>query len=121
MLVQPFVENAIKHGVMHLEGKQGHIHISFRKEGELLLCTVADNGIGRERSRQINESKRKNHTSSGIEITLNRLRLAHQEKGTAFFYKVEDKQNASGEPEGTTTHFSIPYIVSHEANSHHYR
>ncbi|HEV7333870.1 MAG TPA: histidine kinase [Flavisolibacter sp.] len=108
MLIQPFVENAIKHGVMHLSGRKGQIHISFEQNKEALLCKVDDNGIGRKASEKINKAKPVGHQSSGIEITINRLRLLHQEQNTAFFYEVIDKENEQGEAKGTTVKFSIP-------------
>lgn len=118
MLVQPFVENAIKHGVMHLENRKGLIHLRFKLRENVLLCTVDDNGVGRKRSAQLNTAMQKDHHSSGIDITLNRLRLAHKEENLDFFYEVHDKQNPNAEPEGTTIIFSIPYKHLHEANSH---
>lgn len=118
MLIQPFIENAIQHGVMHLERKKGYIHLRFSFEDQALLCSVDDNGIGRERSAQLNKSLQKDHRSSGIEITINRLQLLHKERRSEFFYQVKDKQEPNGQPTGTTTIFSLPYEQTHEVNSH---
>jgi LytS/YehU family sensor histidine kinase len=120
MLIQPFVENAIKHGVMHLADKKGYIHIELRQEKGLLICTVDDNGIGRQQSGRINQNRR-GHQSSGIEITINRLRLLHREQNTTFLYEVIDKQDKEGRPEGTSIQFSIPYKISYETDPGHDR
>ena len=122
MLIQPFVENAIKHGVMHLAGRKGNIHIRLWLEKGALLCQVDDNGIGRRESERINKKQREDHESSGIEITLHRLRLLHREQNTTFVYEITDKLNEQGEPAGTAILFSIPYKKSHGPDeSSHYR
>jgi hypothetical protein len=51
------------------------------------------------------------YESSGIEITLNRLKLLHKEKKTAFVYHIVDKQNTDGSSAGTTVVFSVPFQV----------
>lgn len=109
MLIQPFVENAIKHGIMHLIDKVGHIQLTFERDGELLLCKVEDNGIGREQAAAINASRLPKHHSVGIDITRRRLRLLHHEKNTEYRYFVEDRYNEDGAPAGTTVIFSIPF------------
>jgi ligand-binding sensor domain-containing protein len=121
MLIQPFVENAIKHGVMHLADRKGYIHIQLQLQRDALMCTIDDNGIGRQQSERINKKSREGHESSGIEITINRLRLLHREQNTAFVYEIIDKQSRSGEPEGTTIRFSIPFKKVNETDQrgHH--
>lgn len=109
MLIQPFVENAIKHGVMHMIDKVGHIQLTFQQEGELLLCRIEDNGIGREKSASINASRLPKHHSVGIDITRKRLRLLHHEKNTEYRYFVEDKYDEDGNASGTAVVFSLPF------------
>ncbi|MBK8850177.1 MAG: histidine kinase [Saprospiraceae bacterium] len=70
-IIQPFVENAIEHGLKNKEGK-GHLRITWRRDGKSLVCTVEDDGIGRELAQQI----RKNHLkkqSLGIKIIRERI------------------------------------------------
>jgi hypothetical protein len=109
MLIQPFVENAIKHGISHLPDKTGFVFIKFQYINNQLLCITDDNGIGRLRSEAINKNMQSEHPSSGLEITLNRLKLLHKEGGTEYIYEVKDKINAMGEPEGTTVVFALPF------------
>ncbi len=79
------------------------------EEGDLLLCTVDDNGIGREQAASINTSRLRKHHSVGIDITRRRLRLLHHEKNTEYRYLVKDKHEENGLPAGTTVIFSIPF------------
>ncbi len=111
MLIQPFVENAINHGIMHLFGKMGHIVISFDLQQSLILCTVEDNGVGRALSGQINAHKEIGHESTGIPVTLQRLLLLHEEKQKKYIYIVTDKKDDEGKPAGTKVIFSIPYTL----------
>lgn len=74
MIIQPFVENAIIHGLMHKQEK-GLLQVHFSLNGQQLMCTVTDNGIGRKKSAEINAKKSTNHQSQGTAIAINRLRL----------------------------------------------
>ncbi len=108
MLVQPFVENAIKHGLSHLKNRKGKLNISFSQLETVIICVVEDNGIGRERATMINSNLRKSHRSVGIDITVKRLQLLHQQEGTEYQYTVEDKYAENGEAIGTSVIFSLP-------------
>jgi ligand-binding sensor domain-containing protein len=75
LIIQPFVENAIIHGLLPLENKQGILAIRlFKKEGKL-ICSIDDNGIGREQARQIKATKETNYQSMGISLTQERLNI----------------------------------------------
>tara|TARA_B100000809_G_C15136616_1_gene530882 strand:- start:555 stop:3398 length:2844 start_codon:yes stop_codon:yes gene_type:complete len=73
MLIQPFVENAIKHGLLHKEGKK-ILEVSFKKN-ETLVCTVTDNGIGREKAQEIKARQQKNHQSFSVNATKSRFKI----------------------------------------------
>lgn len=75
MILQPFVENAIKHGMRGLnEEDGGTISIRFRENNGVLECTVEDNGIGREKSSELNrKSKETYHKSTALKVTTDRL------------------------------------------------
>lgn len=64
MLIQPFIENALLHGLLHKEGLK-KLKIEF-KLGETLICEITDNGIGREKSKEIKERQRSEHESFAI-------------------------------------------------------
>ncbi len=72
MLLQPYVENAIKHGIRHLVAKTGHINITFEQLPLYLSCIIEDNGIGRTASKKINESNPAYHQSVGLSLTQKR-------------------------------------------------
>lgn len=108
MLIQPFVENAIKHGVMHLPHK-GQVTVEISKKDGRLLCQISDNGIGTEKARRINANKLGNHQSAGMGITVNRLMLLHKENKGEFIYEITKLNPANSQYPGTTVRFSLPF------------
>lgn len=79
MLIQPFVENAIKNGLLHKAGSEGMLKINFYRESdETLVCTVEDNGIGREKSREIRNRSLKMHKSLGSDLVRERINLLNR-------------------------------------------
>jgi len=80
LIIQPFVENAILHGLLPMD-KKGFLQISVIHKENMLLCTVEDNGIGRENAKALNRTFIPKHKSHGIEITLKRIELFNKEHG----------------------------------------
>lgn len=111
MLVQPFVENAIKHGTMHLTDRKGHICVRFEMKEELLLCSIEDNGVGRAKAAGINAGSQSTHQSLGIGITRKRLELLHREHESEYLFEIRDLHSGQAIPCGTKIIFSIPYIL----------
>lgn len=99
LLVQPFVENSIWHG---LPGKQGEreLDVHFRQEGDRVVCAITDNGIGRKRAATSTEGK-DGHRSLGMELTNERLRLLSRRMRDEGSIAVEDLVDEAGEPLGT--------------------
>ncbi|MCW8898600.1 MAG: histidine kinase [Flavobacteriales bacterium] len=105
MLIQPYVENAIWHGISHKEGN-GIIRIQFLLENEhLLKCVVEDNGIGRE-----NAIKLKQNTTSpsfGMNITKERVELLNSLNGNRLSVKINDLK-INNQPAGTRVELYVP-------------
>lgn len=95
MILQPFLENSLKHGLFHLKDKVGELLIDMRWEGKNLLSTIEDNGIGREASAQMNRHD-KEHISSGMLITQKRLQLLCSEKKCTYLFEIIDKEDSAG-------------------------
>lgn len=104
MLLQPHVENAVKHGVSILRERKGMISISFQKQDDFLVCTVRDNGPGR-----IHEKKQaEHHTGKGISITEKRARL----------YAIETAFIEHGS-EGVSIILKLQMTKQHDSRTHH--
>lgn len=99
MLVQPYVENAVKHGLLHKEGKKELI-IRFSKEENILIILIEDNGIGRKRSAELNKSATSRHTPFSTEANRKRMELLN--KGNKKIeIQITDKYDAAGNAAGT--------------------
>lgn len=108
MLIQPYVENAVKHGLLHKTGeKQLDVLFSMKNE-QTLCCTVTDNGIGRKRSGEINTMRQKKYTSFASGATQKRLELLNYQKKEQFSVQYEDLADASGKAVGTRVTIYIP-------------
>ena len=77
MLLQPFVENAIKHGILPKEGA-GRITVRFEQDGDTLVCKIIDDGIGRKRSAQNREKSIRAHKSRGLQLIMQRVQLLNE-------------------------------------------
>jgi hypothetical protein len=107
MLLQPYIENAILHGLRHKNGG-GSLKITLLNQFEYLLCVIEDNGIGRERSAIINAERHK-HRSAGTQVTNTRLSLLQLNKEDAAKVVFLDLKDAAGQPAGTRVEIKIPY------------
>ncbi len=100
MLIQPYVENAIKHGLLHKKGLR-KLHISFDKKEDTLICEVDDNGIGRKKSKQIQENNVKVYESKAMSLTKERLELLNSTRKDKLGVNIVDKVNERGNAMGT--------------------
>ena len=111
MLIQPYVENAIKHGLLHKQGEK-QLLIQFRLENEeTLLCMITDNGIGRKRSAEINQLRARKHTSFATGATLRRLELLNYGNEHRITVNFEDLKDERGQDSGTKVLLFIPIVV----------
>lgn len=103
MLIQPYVENAIKHGLLHQQGPKT-VTILFDidpSDNSIIICTIEDNGIGRVRSEALNAMRLKKHTSFSTGATKKRLELLNQGKENAIVVDFNDLYDADGLAKGT--------------------
>lgn len=100
MLIQPLIENAIWHGTDEVHNNL-HIAIEFKPEGDMLVCTVDDNGIGVERSLQQKEHSLNNHNSLGIKNIKNRIALLNEKYDLESSLTIIDKSANAEKKSGT--------------------
>lgn len=109
MLIQPFAENAVKHGMRWKESK-GMISIHFEKEGNHLRCTIEDDGVGRKVS---SSKKDDTHQSVAIDFIKERLSNYFKFKSINEIISFEDKVE-NGVAKGTIVRLIIPILGKHE-------
>ena len=111
MLAQPFIENAIEHGIIHLS-TQGQIAISYKLQGKKVVLEVEDNGIGIKKSLQQDESSRTKHQSMAMQITRDRLKKLGEISGKRVGLEIVDLADTLPEnSHGTLVRFVIPLII----------
>lgn len=108
MILQPYVENAVKHGLLHKKGEK-KLTIRFRREQQLLITEIDDNGIGRKRSMELNRIKSEHHASFATEANQKRLELLNKGRSNKLAVEYTDKTDANGQSLGTTVCITIPF------------
>ena len=111
LILQPFVENSIKHGFRDPE-KSGHIKIEIQNENEFLVCTVEDNGVGRPDNNHIKAFSGFKKESLGIKLTEERLEVISKTKKTKSHLLIDDLVDAYNKPAGTRVKIVLPYELS---------
>lgn len=118
MLVQPFVENAINHGLLNRIERGGTLDVKYRMVDGNLECVVEDNGVGREEAEQLKQNSSYGiHRSAGVSITRQRLETACEKNRQAFLLEYIDKTPATHSETGTLVRFYIPFM--YDKNTDH--
>lgn len=106
MLLQPFVENAINHGLVYKEGT-GHLSITFKNENQYLYCTIEDDGVGRKKAKELRTRAIKAYKSRATEIIDERLRTLKMVDGTEVSVNIVDKVDENNINTGTKVEIII--------------
>ncbi|MBI9033290.1 MAG: histidine kinase, partial [Bacteroidales bacterium] len=109
--IQPFVENAIWHGLMNLQ-RAGEVSVVIEKNEDDVKIIIQDNGVGREKAQSIKKYKVKGHTSMGVDISMQRLELVNRLHHTNYQLIIEDLKSEKGIPMGTKVSFNLPYFIT---------
>ena len=102
LLIQPFVENALKHGLFQSQKAEKKLTVSFYKESDFLCCSIEDNGVGRKAAQAYNEKKLTNHNSYASKAIQKRVDLINQTLVTKIETKIIDLE------EGTRVELRFP-------------
>ncbi len=109
MLIQPYIENALKHGLLHKKDDRV-LSISIAKTSEKIIeCVVEDNGVGREKSRAINTKRQQQHKSFALKATTERLNLLNYGKERKIGVEIIDLKEKDI-AKGTKVILNIPII-----------
>ena len=108
LLLQPFAENAIWHGLMHREG-QGLLEIELSMDNKILTCAITDNGVGRNKASEIKSKSIEKQKSMGLQITKERLALHNKNHDAQTFFNIEDLTDNEGKSAGTRVILKMNY------------
>lgn len=101
LLIQPFVENAIVHGLLPKKEGTKKLDLRFEKVGSVLTFEIEDNGVGRMARKGRDQSAILERKSRGIEIAQKRLKMIHKDRRVKNTIEIIDKYDLGGNPSGT--------------------
>jgi LytS/YehU family sensor histidine kinase len=108
MLLQPYIENAIWHGLLHKE-EGGHLWVRFSQPTEdLLTVEIEDNGIGRQKAKELKSKEAISNKSYGMQISQDRLFLIQELYGLKATVEVKDLRDGQGHDSGTKILVQLP-------------
>ena len=111
LILQPFIENSIKHGFRDPE-KAGLLKIVICSKDEFLVCSVNDNGIGRANTFNVKYLSGFKKESLGIKLTEERLELISKTKNVKSFFSIIDLVDENNNSAGTRVEMYLPFELS---------
>ncbi|MEM9023423.1 MAG: histidine kinase, partial [Bacteroidota bacterium] len=121
LFIQPFAENAIKHGLLNKQPAGGELLIHFRQQGGALLCTIEDNGVGRAQAAELRSQRNPAHRSFSTHSVTERIRLLNAQRTNRITLNIVDLYDADQQPSGTRIELLIPPKTSFNDAISHYR
>lgn len=109
LIIQPYAENAIWHGLMHKEEK-GNLEIDLFQQDSILCCKITDDGIGRKKAGEMKSKSASNHKSLGMRITADRIAMLQNKKQFDTYINIKDLVLADGTAAGTEVLLQIPLM-----------
>lgn len=109
MLLQPLAENAINHGILYLQKRNGYLQIVIRKQENKVICLIEDNGIGREAAADIKSKLKKTHISRGMQIIEELQKNINMLNMMSIKIDITDKTDNLGNAEGTLIKITLQY------------
>ena len=110
LLIQPYVENAIVHGLSPSDRSDLKLIVAASLEDDYIIYTVQDNGIGREKSASYKEQNKPSHKSMGMQITLERINIHNQKLQSKGEVTVTDLFDDQGKAAGTKVQVRLKII-----------
>ncbi|WP_156169138.1 sensor histidine kinase [Kordia jejudonensis] len=107
LFIQPYIENAIKHGLHHkIDNRK--LTVSFKQQNELLICEITDNGIGREAAQKIKENQTHYYKSFATRANTERVELINKDRSQKIEVIISDLTDEKQQPTGTRVSIQIP-------------
>lgn len=108
MLAQPFIENAIEHGLFY-KSSNGHILIGIEKKENDIVYTIEDDGVGLKMAKEQKQAANKTHESMAVSITNERMETLYGKTGGENSIRLEDKSEKNPSMSGVKVSFAFPY------------
>lgn len=109
MLVQPFIENAVEHGIKHLK-KAGKIYIRALRSDLAITIEIEDNGVGRKRAAELEKKSYRPHRSLSTDLTRDRINIINKKLKRKIKLEIIDLEDEDGNGTGTLVRVLLPVI-----------
>ncbi len=126
MILQPYIENSIRHGVRNRSDDEGQIIVSFAMKDRDLVCSIEDNGVGRTEAGRFKSRAPIEYQSRGMSLTASRVEMINKVHISSILIDIEDMQTSAGLPAGTRvtlrfapTDIIKPKSIHHDQNNYY--
>jgi ligand-binding sensor domain-containing protein/two-component sensor histidine kinase len=121
MILQPYIENSIRHGIRYKENGDGRIDIKFKKPDDDFICIIEDNGIGRKKAAEYKSQMHVEYQSKGMSLTAERINILNRQQANPITIEIIDLSDALNQPSGTKIIIRFPGTskfkpVKHDTN-----
>jgi hypothetical protein len=110
MILQPFVENSVRHGLRFRRDKNGVVTIAVKRTGDHLICVLEDNGVGRKAAKQYKSISPINYQSKGLSLTAERIEMFNKEHEQKITMHIDDLEDEAQNALGTRVTISFPVL-----------
>jgi two-component sensor histidine kinase len=112
MILQPYIENSIRHGIRYREKGGGNIDIKFQKTVEGFICIIQDNGIGRKKASEYKSQLHVEYQSKGMSLTAERINILNRQLSEPITIEIDDLNDAHDQATGTRITLRFPYTIT---------
>jgi len=114
MILQPYIENSIRHGIRYKEDRNGRIDIKFQKSSNGFICIIEDNGIGRKKAQEYKSKMHVEYQSKGMSLTAERINILNRQLIDPITIEIIDLTNAQNQAMGTRVILRIPFSINYK-------
>ncbi|OQP67010.1 hypothetical protein A3860_01225 [Niastella vici] len=114
MILQPYIENSIRHGIRYKEDRNGRIDIKFQKSSNGFICIIEDNGIGRKKAQEYKSQMHVEYQSKGMSLTAERINILNRQLIDPITIEIIDLTNAQNQAMGTRVILRIPFSINYK-------
>jgi len=108
MILQPFVENSVRHGLRFRRDREGQVNIHIKRENNYLVCILEDNGIGRKAALKLKSVNVIEYQSKGMSLTAERIAMLNKDNPNKITMQIEDLEDGQHNALGTRVTISFP-------------
>lgn len=112
MILQPYVENSVRHGIRYRKDNEGHISIHINTHHDRLKLVVEDNGVGRQTAGLFNSKHPIEYQSKGMSLTADRIAMLNRDNQEKITIQIDDLKDATGKATGTRITVEFPILVN---------